>query len=104
MSNEQIEEMSRHIQNAVGGCSTYWSRLISEALYDAGYSKQIEWISVEERLPEKQANFLIADDKGHMEIALWTKQFGWFSGSNRVKKVTHWMPLPEPPKMKGGAE
>ena len=57
-----------------------------------------EWISVSERLPEKQANFLIADDKGNMEIALWTKQFGWFSGSNRVKKVTHWMPLPEPPK------
>lgn len=56
------------------------------------------WISVAERLPEKQAKFLIADDKGNMEIALWTKQFGWFSGGNRVKKVTHWMTLPEPPK------
>lgn len=69
-----------------------------------GHEKGGGWISVSERLPEKQANFLIADDKGNMEIALWTKQFGWFSGGNRVKKVTHWMPLPEVPKMKEGAE
>ena len=57
-----------------------------------------EWISVEERLPEQYGPFLIADDKGNMEVATWTKQFGWFSGGNRVKRVTHWMPLPEPPK------
>lgn len=69
-----------------------------------GYRKQSGWISVEERLPEQYGLFLIADDKGNMEVASWTKQFGWFSGGNRVKRVTHWMPLPEPPKMKEGAE
>ena len=63
-----------------------------------------EWISVSERLPDKQAQFLIVDDEGYMEIALWTRQFGWFSHVNRRNKVTHWMPLPEAPKMKGGAE
>lgn len=60
-----------------------------------------EWISVEERFPEQYGLFLIADDKGNMEAATWTKQFGWFSGSNRVKRVTHWMPLPDPPTKKG---
>ena len=60
--------------------------------------QKVEWISVDERLPEQYGPFLIADDKGNMEVATWTKQFGWFSGGNRVKRVTHWMPLPEPPK------
>ena len=64
----------------------------------ADVAPRAEWISVEERLPEQYGLFLIADDKGNMEVASWTKQFGWFSGGNRVKRVTHWMPLPEPPK------
>lgn len=64
-------------------------------------TKPTEWISVDERLPDKQAQFLIVDDEGYMEIALWTRQFGWFSHINRGNKVTHWMPLPEPPMMKG---
>ena len=63
----------------------------------ASVAPRAEWISVEERLPEQYGLFLIADDKGNMDAATWTKQFGWFSGSNRVKRVTHWMPLPEPP-------
>lgn len=63
-----------------------------------GHQKGGDWISVDERLPEQYGLFLIADDKGNMEVASWTKQFGWFSGGNRVKRVTHWMPMPEPPK------
>jgi hypothetical protein len=62
------------------------------------YAPQSEWISVDERLPDKQAQYLIVDDEGYMEVALWTRQFGWFSHVNRGNKVTHWMPLPEPPK------
>lgn len=56
------------------------------------------WISVDERLPDKQAQYLIVDDEGYMEVALWARQFGWFSHVNRGNEVTHWMPLPEPPK------
>ena len=77
------------------------AKAVAEAIVGmptADVAPRVEWISVEERLPEQYGLFLIADDKGNMEVASWTKQFGWFSGGNRVKRVTHWMPLPEPPK------
>ena len=43
---QQIEEMSLNIQDAVGGCSSYWSRTIAERLFGLGYRKQSEgeWI------------------------------------------------------------
>jgi hypothetical protein len=107
---KQIEKMAKHLTHCFWNCAPCdkcLAYIYSEQLYNAGYREQTEWISVDERLPKKHANFLIADDKGHMEIALWTKRFGWFSdsnSSNSVKKVSYWMPLPEPPDMKGGAE
>lgn len=39
---KQIEEMSAEIREAVNGCSSYWSGLIANALYEAGYRKQRE--------------------------------------------------------------
>jgi hypothetical protein len=60
-----------------------------------------EWISVEERLPDKQGHFLIVDKEGQMNTAFYTPRFGWFSHF-RIKNITHWMPLPEAPK--GGEE
>lgn len=43
MSKEkQIEEMSDEIREAVNGCSSYWSGLIAEHLYEQGYCKQSE--------------------------------------------------------------
>lgn len=44
MANEmdkekQIEEMSAEIREAVNGCSSYWSGLIAEHLYEQGYRK-----------------------------------------------------------------
>lgn len=63
-----------------------------------------KWISVDERLPDEHGHYLIVDEKRYMMVALWTKQFGWFSSINHRDKITHWMPLPQPPMMKGGAE
>ena len=59
------------------------------------------WIPVTERLPEKFENVLVANKRGkHYDI-----DKGWWNGSffDRCAKggyhsVTHWMPLPEPPK------
>lgn len=39
---KQIEEMSTEIREAVNGCSSYWSGLIAEHLYEQGYRKQKE--------------------------------------------------------------
>jgi hypothetical protein len=56
----------------------------------------MEWISVEDRLPENervlvyipQRDFLIADC---VNGVWWEDQLGYVTG------ITHWMPLPEPP-------
>ena len=85
-----------------------WKNRLINAL--AGYRKQSEWINVEDRLPDngmERVLVFLADD-------WFTKPIGenkidtdrvvdgkWVRWSNHV---THWMPLPEAPEMKGGAE
>lgn len=78
---------------------------IAYGLYREDYRKQ-EWISVEERLPEKNGYYLVYTMYGYIEVErykTWDDDdldggYWWeFEGL-----VTHWMPLPEPPK--GGAK
>lgn len=78
----------------------------AELLYNAGYRKQseAEWISVAERLPDENGRFLTVDEKGDMMVCYWEEHFGWFAMVCNKNAITHWMPLPEPPDMKGGAE
>lgn len=133
MSKEkQIEEMAKVVANIppiefpfgsrLQGRRIYTSTKIAEHLYNENYRKQ-EWISVEDRLPEdvlptdykhKTIKVLVAI-KGKNGVTIRTQQrfldyiyrddkrtafWTWrFSGGD----VTHWMPLPEAPKMKGGA-
>jgi hypothetical protein len=63
-----------------------------------------KWISVEERLPEQGKRYLVlgyfhATNKPFIEILWHDAHDLWW---NRLYKgdysVTHWMPLPEPPK------
>lgn len=62
-----------------------------------------EWVSVEERLPRVGGNYICAvQDKngGTWTIpAEWNLEMKtWFGAFGEIKnKVTHWMPLPEPP-------
>jgi len=117
MSKEQIEEM------AVTTCSLYRSYLDKNCagngvcdfnchpydrckkLYEKGYRKQSEWISVDERLPSNSGKYICCTTKGTILIERFYQldDGGWFSNHNFCT-VTHWMPLPEAPKMKGGAE
>ena len=68
--------------------------------YSAGYTAS-NWISVEDRLPQEDVRVLVAikSDRSYTEIdtdrIINGKWVRWF------KDVTHWMALPEPPKMKG---
>jgi hypothetical protein len=81
---------------------TCFSKKVAESLYNAGYRKQ-EWISVDERLPERQGYYLGRTYKGLMMIAPF---FPVYADDKPEFKydISHWMPLPEAPKMKGGAE
>jgi hypothetical protein len=63
-----------------------------------------EWISVKDRLPQATGKYLCAvkDKRGN----LWTiasdwslEMKSWFGDYGEIKNiVTHWMPLPDPPK------
>lgn len=72
-----------------------------------------EWISVDDRLPDnKEYDWVLAqvvEDNGFMHIPTvmeyrqskndWFEEtYGWLSDHNGAFTVTHWMPLPEPPK------
>ena len=65
---------------------------------------EMKWISVEERLPEMHTKVLCCGIKGGRfiaELGTWghEKHLYWDKKNGRgCPEVTHWMPLPEPPK------
>lgn len=95
---EQIEELTNELIRT-SRCGTHSA--VAEYLYNKGWRKQSEWISVTERLPEKTGTYLVYTKKGHIEIDIFDVGYYWVELEDCV---THWMPMPQPPEMKGGAE
>lgn len=63
-------------------------------------AKVQKWISVEERLPEDGETALTYKN-GIVEVQVYEKKRnGWIKGNWfwSMATVSHWMPLPEPPK------
>lgn len=63
------------------------------------------WVSVEDRLPEEWDNYLVSFKKTTGELTYhpyhkwcWIGEDGYVMEYNL--SVTHWMPLPQPPKSK----
>ncbi len=62
------------------------------------------WISVKERIPEDSRWVLVSNDLRVVLRAGFVRNIGWVRDNdeplphNSVLNVTHWMPLPEPPK------
>jgi hypothetical protein len=80
-----------------------------------------QWVSVEERMPEEQTPVLVyvppysdEDEEyiGHVAMAYYTHSArgGYWAGTDGnvygaigiIHEPSHWMPLPEPPKLEGG--
>lgn len=68
-----------------------------------------KWIPVEERLPEIEEDVLcsrgnhigrLMDVYTYMGDDKWEDTYG-YSVRTEYEGITHWMPLPEPPEMKG---
>lgn len=58
-----------------------------------------EWISVEERLPEKDGSYLVHSGKSNTVYAAhFGKRDGRWSGKSKNLFITHWMPMPELPE------
>lgn len=53
------------------------------------------WISVKDKTPEDGVEVLVWDDGGFAYIDTWVGHTWKYGGD---LGVTHWMPMPEPPK------
>ena len=91
-----------------GGCNDYVKRQAADMLEKLAAEKDAlkpEWISVKNKLPERDRKVLVID--GHNDIrilAFWRKngnEWEWITetyGISRKNDVKMWMPLPELPK------
>ena len=105
MKQEQIDEIYEYIKYNTGSYDDD-ARSCAEILYNyLGYRKP-EWISVEDRLPEKSGTYLVHyhdDIIGEYVITreYWEKQRKFapmeYFEEHTGRKVMHWMPLPSPP-------
>lgn len=93
------------LQVDLSGSDGYEPELIADYLIANGVTVQ-EWIPVTERLPESEGTYLVYTKRGSVYASHfyekkvfrddYVREQQW---SQRGKvKVTHWMPLPEPPK------
>lgn len=68
-----------------------------------GQMKSDGWISVNDRLPRDDERVLLYRD--NMDEFSISVVYGWsVINKARERGITHWMPLPEPPKSEGGDE
>lgn len=104
------EKLIALIQAAVNGCSTYWAGLIADHLIANGVTFATDnhvggkWIPVTERLPESRGYYLVMTKSEGVAKHPYSAQLQEFiayegaTNSDFFIPVTHWMPLPEPPK------
>lgn len=66
-----------------------------------------EWISVKDRLPDYAKDVIVYDELGWVYPAYHTFAECWrysFTSKRCSHKITHWMPLPEPPESEDDAK
>ena len=92
----------QHLKKGVS-CLVY-ARSPYDAIEKVRIMEEPQWIPVTERLPEKTGKYLVCCQwRGEpaetwvCELIAFGKIKGW-ANEARNPAVTHWMPLPEPPK------
>lgn len=99
---QQLEDENRHLRGAsIGALITSGAEMAQQI--DQMKEQIPRWISVEERLPEPKedvALYIRCGDASFIRTG-WRRGNGQFicpSDSLSGYEVTHWVPLPEPPK------
>lgn len=77
-------------------CRSCNARNIADHLISNGVTVQ-EWISVEDRLPEENTTVIVATDNGIVFQCLYSYD-GWDLWDDNDVNITHWQPMPQPPK------
>ena len=85
-------------------CDQKIEGLVDDVMYIIAHDVTVqEWIPVEERLPEEKVNCIIYYRHAYCDNDdYWAIGMCFYDGEkfqlNPAYKVTHWMPLPNPPK------
>lgn len=77
-------------------CRSCNARNIADHLISNGVTVQ-EWVSVEDRLPEENTTVIVATDDGVVFQCLYSYD-GWDLWDDNDVNITHWQPMPQPPK------
>lgn len=56
----------------------------------------MNWISINERLPQEKGWYLVTREDGKVDLGYWFTNEGWKEGFN--SKIIAWQPLPKPYK------
>ena len=78
-------------------CRSCNARNIADHLISNGVTVQ-EWVSVEDRLPEENTTVIVATDNGIVFQCLYSYD-GWNLWDGNEVNITHWQPMPQPPKV-----
>lgn len=83
--------------------TNYYTNLIDadefkEVLFKGG-TGAMNWISVKDRLPEHRAMYITCDELNIVEATMFDGNEEAVWNTVAGTKVTHWMPLPEPPEV-----
>ena len=81
---------------------SFFPTIVKRAIEEAPTVQVIdEWISVKERLPKKHETVLVCSrgkNNSVISIDCLCSSGKWYDQDD---DVTHWMPIPQPPQMKG---
>ena len=68
--------------------------------YEKGRASAFKWIPASNRLPANGDTVIVCDAREDYVNCFWYDMGWWYNEGHRVSldEITHWMPLPEPPK------
>ena len=91
--NKQVEELQKQV--------AYWQRELAKSMCEVTLreSEKPCWIPVTERLPKEDEEVLVVAVNDFDTYDRWAAVDWLYRGEwQQHSIVTHWMPLPEPPK------
>ena len=100
---DAVEEMKNTLMAFGANAYRYASIALEHEIEIGKLKSELEdgkpkWIPVTDKLPQK-CQFYLVTDFGVVEEAYYNSDGVWFSPhGDKLKAVSHWMPLPEPPK------